>query len=257
MEPSTQTGRRMLPAGIALAGTTQPSRSYLKTSALLLGAGLPGIVSLLPVLPSIEDVPRAALLLNPLLLLAAMSFSGSWAATRCGFSLVRGDSVRSAPAVLLLGALVGAAMATVDHLTYAFWSAGTNLPSMTSDWGPAALMAGILYGGVTEEIVMRWGLMSLVAVAAQRLAGRRGAPVARGPVVAGAVISSLLFAVGHLPTMAILGELTPPVVVRTLVLNMAAGMLFARVFVRHSLVSATVCHAGFHLGVGVVALFSA
>jgi membrane protease YdiL (CAAX protease family) len=89
------------------------------------------------------------------------------------------------------------------------------------------------------------------------IAGRRGAPVARGPVVAGAVISSLLFAVGHLPTMAILGELTPPVVVRTLVLNMAAGMLFARVFVRHSLVSATVCHAGFHLGVGVVALFSA
>ena len=57
----------------------------------------------------------------------------------------------------------------------------------------------LLYGGITEELLLRWGLMTLLAWAAWRLFQRgRGKPQARY-FISAIIISAFLFGLGHLP----------------------------------------------------------
>lgn len=224
-----------------------------RTAILLFAAGLPGVLSLLLVLPAIEGVPRAVLLVNPLLLLAGMSFAGAWASPRCGFVLAGRNPGGSMVAMGAIGVAAGALLALLDQLTHPSWSAGTMLPSMTGAWSAAALLSGMLYGGVTEEIMMRWGLMALITVGVRRVVRPSSERAMTGTVLAGALVSSLLFAAGHLPALALQGDLVIAAVIRTLGLNLLAGLLFAAVFARHGLLVAMACHAGFHVGVALAA----
>ena len=61
------------------------------------------------------------------------------------------------------------------------------------------LFARVLYGGITEELLLRWGLMTvLVWLAWAFLQRRRGVP-APGYMWLAIAISALLFGAGHLP----------------------------------------------------------
>lgn len=224
-----------------------------RIAALLIAAGLPGVLSLLLVLPAIEGVPRAALLVNPLVLLAGMAFAGAWAAPRCGFAIAPAGLARRLPAMLALGAALGLVVALIDLLTHPLWASGTSLPATTGGWSIAQLLSGMLYGGVTEEIIMRWGLMSLITRGLRCLLRSRDPATLKATLVAGAALSSLLFAAGHLPALAQASALLPGVVLRTLALNLAAGLVFAGVFAHHGLVAAMACHAAFHGGLAVAA----
>jgi hypothetical protein len=66
------------------------------------------------------------------------------------------------------------------------------------------------------------------------------------------VLSAALFAAGHLPAAATVAPLTGAVVVRTLLLNGVAGLVFAGMYARYTIESAMVAHASAH-----VALFAA
>jgi membrane protease YdiL (CAAX protease family) len=108
----------------------------------------------------------------------------------------------------------------------------------------AALVSGLLYGGITEELMLRWGLMSLFAWLAWRLAGRPAAGSRRTWVMWAAILASaVLFGVGHLPAVSTLVALTPVIVARTVLLNAIAGVAFGWLFWRRSLEAAMVAHA--------------
>jgi hypothetical protein len=68
------------------------------------------------------------------------------------------------------------------------------------------LVSKLLYGGIVEELLLRWSLMSLLVWVAWRLAGRP-APVPGWVYGIGLVASALLFAVGHLPALVALAHL--------------------------------------------------
>jgi membrane protease YdiL (CAAX protease family) len=61
-------------------------------------------------------------------------------------------------------------------------------------------------------------------------------------------LAAVMFAVGHLPVMAAQLDLTPAIVLRTLVLNSIAGLLYGWLFWRHHLEAAMVAHASTHMG---------
>jgi hypothetical protein len=105
-----------------------------------------------------------------------------------------------------------------------------------------ALLLGVMYGGVTEEIIARWGLMSFTGWLLLR------ARIDRRIAVAVAVgVAALLFAIGHLPALAAATQLDSALITRTLVLNTAAGVLFGFAFARHSLEAAMAAHALAHI----------
>jgi hypothetical protein len=109
------------------------------------------------------------------------------------------------------------------------------------------LLARILYGGITEELLLRWGLMTtLVWLAWRLLQRRRGVP--RTVYIWLAIgASALLFGAGHLPAAAALvGRLSVDIVVFVVGANTAFGVLFGYLFWRHGLETAMIAHGTAH-----------
>ena len=109
------------------------------------------------------------------------------------------------------------------------------------------LVAQLLYGGVTEEVIMRWGLMSALVWLPWRLIQRRnGLP--RAKYVIGAIMcAGLLFGAGHLPAVVAMGvPLTGPVVAYIIFGNAIPGMLFGALFWLKGLEAAIIAHALAH-----------
>jgi hypothetical protein len=115
------------------------------------------------------------------------------------------------------------------------------------------LLAGVFSGGITEELLTRLFVVTvLVWVLGKVWRTSNGRP-ATGVVWTAIVIASLLFAVGHLPLASRLGDLTPWLVVRVLVLNGVAGVVYGWLYTRHGIESAMVAHAATHLPLQVLA----
>jgi hypothetical protein len=116
------------------------------------------------------------------------------------------------------------------------------------------LAAKLLYGGVTEEILMRWGLMTALIWLPWRLLQKRVGPPRRSLVVAGIVAAAVLFGVGHLPAAAAMGaELSGSVVGYIIAGNAVPGILFGWLYWRSGLEAAILAHALAH----AVATFAA
>jgi membrane protease YdiL (CAAX protease family) len=110
------------------------------------------------------------------------------------------------------------------------------------------LLARMLYGGITEELLLRWGLMTaLVWLAWRFLQHRRGAP-RTGYVWLAIAVSAFLFGAGHLPAASVLvGALDVNVVAFVIGANAAFGLLFGYLFWRYGLESAMIAHALAHV----------
>jgi membrane protease YdiL (CAAX protease family) len=108
--------------------------------------------------------------------------------------------------------------------------------------GASAAWKGLLasfYGGIGEEVLLRLFVMTLLVWLVARLRRRQpGAALYWSAIV----IAALLFGAGHLPTAAGLWPLTAIVVVRTLVLNGVAGVVFGWLYWRRGLESAMCAH---------------
>ena len=158
-----------------------------------------------------------------------------------------------APALIV--AAVGVAIVLgFDAATQAWVPAPVNIPEGEQGRTLGLTITGILYGGIVEEILLRWGLMTLLAWLLWRLF-QRGQGTPRAWVMWTAiVVSALLFGAGHLPAAAgLYGGLTPPVLVRIVGLNSALGIGFGWLFWRYSLEAAMLSHASWHVITSLVA----
>lgn len=241
---------------------------FLKPFLALSGLGLAGIASLVPVLgesiarlrrmpdaPDLPDAGLAALLLvQPTALLLAAVALGVALSEKAGLhslllSRLRGG--RGGPAVgawgstLVLAVLLASAAAAADLLfRSAFPQAFAGLPRL-DEVSPGGRALGLLYGGITEELMMRFGLMSLLLWLGLRLTGGRGRIAVTGLAVA---LAALAFAAGHLGALATAADSAREILtVRTLVLNGALGLLFGWLYARHSLEHAMLAHAASHV----------
>jgi hypothetical protein len=109
------------------------------------------------------------------------------------------------------------------------------------------LASKLLYGGITEEILMRWGLMSaLIWLPWRFLQGRAGRP--RAAYVAGGIVgAALLFGLGHLPAVVAMGgKLSTAVVAYVVVGNTLPGIVFGVLYWRWGLEAAILAHALAH-----------
>lgn len=230
----------------------------------LLALGLVGVLGLLPQVaqlggsilpPELAALPRPAqvalLLLNPLLLVVMGTALGAALAHRVQLGSMLAGTVPVTWRGLVPSALAGLGLAALLVAMELAWR--PFLAAQAAALEPAGsvlsrLWLGLLYGGVAEEIIMRWGLMSLFTWALHRTLARRSACVPSGVVMIAALLSALIFAVGHLPALAAVTELTPAVVARTLALNTVAGLVYGWLFWRLHLEAAMTAHAATHLG---------
>lgn len=244
-------------------------RSYLlhshwkKRAVLLILLGLPGWLTLftLPIpvavlhtLPSGQSqlLLQLQLLLNPLLLLCLSALLGALLAHRIGLlSIVAGTApVRSGrdtlPSAALLGLLLGLFLVVIDYwlapLLGETWR--QKIQQVPSAW--PSLVVNIFYGGITEEIILRWGVMSVLAWALLKVVPPKYDKYAFGLAI---LLSAVIFALTHLPALAsTIAPVTSAILLRTLLLNGIFGILYGWLFWRNNLESAMTVHATTHIG---------
>jgi hypothetical protein len=242
-------------------------------------AGLIGVASLpLVILPTLEALmgagrsPTHSLallaalsLIQPALLVILAAFAGAALAPGLNFVSylarvnVHEPFTAQVPRAVASGLVVGVVIVALDIALFRHFSLQ---PAGSQPIGVIlqALAGGVLYGGLGEEVMMRWGLMTLVVWLGARLAGRRSADsapatpsggpgmAAPAPIyVVAIVIVALVFAAGHLPAVSAMGPLTATVVLRTLLLNAVAGLVFGWIYWRASLEAAMLAHATVHV----------
>jgi len=116
----------------------------------------------------------------------------------------------------------------------------------------------LLYGGITEELLLRWGLMTLLVWVAWRLLQKgQNSPKPMyfmGPIL----ISSVVFGVGHLPiAFMLLPEATLALTVYVIVANSIFGLIAGYLYWRKGLESAMIAHMLAHVVMLVASYFGA
>lgn len=221
----------------------------------LLGLWLQPIpVAVLKALPVSPDMAmwflKTLLLLNPLILLIIASALGGALAHRVGLGSVLAGT---APArgiggqlmlALFYGLILGAALGVLDRAL---------LPWLPDAWlqltknrleDGSAVIAGMLYGGLSEEIMLRWGLMSLLTWVMIRwltIPTWVALPLA-------IALCALAFGVAHLPAVTMQMEPTAAMFGRTVLVNGLAGAVYGWLYWRYHLEAAMAAHAASHVG---------
>lgn len=161
-------------------------------------------------------------------------------------ALSGGDTGDAARRQLVPGVLGGVAGTVI--LVAASMITPEALVSPEGQWQPPFLVR-ILYGGITEEVFLRWGVMTALAWLLWRFGPRRDRPVGAGVLWSAIVLSAVVFGIGHLPAaVALVGSLTVPVVAYIVLANTAFGLVAGWLFWKSGLEAAILAHMLAHVG---------
>ncbi|HLV48685.1 MAG TPA: CPBP family glutamic-type intramembrane protease [Aliidiomarina sp.] len=174
----------------------------------------------------------------------------SWARLESGFEAFKPQII---PA--LIGGIVGGLFLLAffglftNYLPAEFLTAGENL---TLPW-----YAKILYGGITEEILIRWGLMSFLVWGIYWLTQKNGSEVRPHNYIIAVIVSALVFGLGHLPVVfALTSEVTVSLVIYIVLGNAFFGFIAGYLFWKRGLECAIIAHMVAHFTMILAAGFS-
>jgi len=156
-------------------------------------------------------------------------------------ALNRGDQRKVLKDILGRSALFGAVTAGVLYtLDILFTALGSGL-STHQDYAPVwqKLLAAV-YGGTTEEILMRLFLMTFFIWIGMKIF-KKDRPTRAGVIIS-IVLAAVIFGLGHLPITASLTALSPLIIGRAVVLNGIGGLVFGWLFWKKGLESAMIAH---------------
>jgi len=241
----------------------------LKLGLLLFLAGMLGVVALtVTVLPQVLGdaslpLPSWFVLMASIaqsgLLVALVVWLGVLLAPKVGLSApafeaaVTRQSVVAALRPQLLPGLLGGLLGGVG-----LFAIGGYAPAELADVEQpftVPLVARVLYGGITEELLLRWGLMTVLVWMAWRLLQRRKGTPQIVYIWFAIVVSAFLFGAGHLPAAAAqVGTLTADVAAFVVGANAVFGVLFGYLFWRYGLEAAIIAHAFAHVVSHVVSI---
>jgi len=240
--------RDPVPKGPAMAKEERPMRHakkqlqtngpFLKTALVLWTLALCGIFLVLPYVGALENKALAAAaarahlevrgllaisVVQAALLLAVAVVVGQWAAWKLGLGtplivalLNRRPAPENTLSTLLiafaLGIVTALALVLLDRWAFApIPSVAELLHNAESGSAKPSAWQGFLacfYGALDEEILMRFGLVSLLALALRTLVRSLGAnrklPLPIGLFWAANILAAVLFGLGHLPATAAL-----------------------------------------------------
>ena len=243
---------------------------------ILWGAGMAGVLSfllvdleaLIALVPMTEEQRQAmppwfiiklASVVQPAVLMTIAVLVGLWLAPKVGLhapaseALAEGrsfwDELR--PQVvpgIIAGIFSGIAIAGSWAIARPFVSAEF---AARAEGFNKAMPAAVrfLYGGLTEEILLRWGVMTLFVWVVWRVLGKRAEGPASWILVASIFASALLFGIGHLPVASLLagGELTLPISIYIIAANSLFGIVAGFLYWKRGLESAMIAHIFTHV----------
>lgn len=225
----------------------------------------PGLIrSMIPVmepkLPAGKTLPSAGVLMiamgfEVLVLLAGFAALGTLGSARVGLrapffeAFIAGTSLWDSAAPQLLPMLIGGVLGGLAFVAAYYWVFRPQIDpqtiqSMESLRMQMGLTGRLLYGGVLEEVLTRWGLMSAIAWLGSKLSGTAGP----GVMWTAIILSGIIFGLLHIPNYVVTGSrLTLPFGLLMLFLNLWASLVFGWLFWQYGLLAAIGAHMLFHL----------
>jgi len=138
------------------------------------------------------------------------------------------------------GIFVGVALFILDRFAFAFFAEPvTAFQEKTPMWQRFLIC---FYGGIGEEVFMRLFLMTLVVWIVHKLARKKDTIPSDKNVWLSIIVASVVFGLGHLPMTATFTEITPVVVIRSIVLNGIAGVVFGWLYWKKGLEASIISH---------------
>lgn len=225
---------------------------------------LSAVIAALPQPPGEQiELPPPALLklvsiIQPAVLLTLAVLVGVWLAERVGLHAPAAEAAargigffEKLKPQIVPGVLAGLASGIAIVLTWIVAKPflSTEFVSRAQEFNkfiPAAVR--LLYGGFTEELLLRWGVMTFLVWSAWRLLQKgKGAP--RAVYFVGAIITSaVIFGIGHLPiASALAGGLTAPIVIYVVTGNSIFGIVAGFLYWKKGLEAAFLAHMSAHL----------
>ncbi len=122
------------------------------------------------------------------------------------------------------------------------------LAENTPGFSLLGLMAGVFYGGVFEEVLMRLFLMSLVIWLWMKIFRRTKEEISSKVYWFAIILTSLAFALGHLPATGMMyGEVTTTLLIRGLLLNGIGGLIFGWLYWKKGIEYSILSHMFAHI----------
>jgi membrane protease YdiL (CAAX protease family) len=239
------------------------NKQQISLAFTLLGLGLLGVFSLLTMTLPLDSLPpelnerftpemiRVLVLINPSIFVAIAVLIGVLLHGKVHLGvpvisrLLDREKPQQVAEILLFGAMGGIlAGLLIRGIAAAFHPLLPTEFLALNEKVQMSLAARLLYGGITEELLLRFGFMTLVVWGIFKLA-RRLTPAVYLTAI---VISSIVFGLGHFP-VAFQAVEAPSAGLLTYILlgNTAGGMIFGWLYWKKGLEAAMLAHMMAHV----------
>jgi len=239
---------------------------------LLWGLGVFGLIAVMPYDLSLQKstlqltqlpLPLPTILLIQasiqIMILGLLTWIGLWMAESMDLGAPRLEawlegkiSIRGYPSsiilIVLLGLAVSALVLFADTAVFnpmiqnGLQISGLNLTSNANPPFWEGLLAAF-YGGVTEEIILRLFLMTLLAWVGKKLFNQHNHVPTAGVMWISNILAAVAFGFAHLPTAIAIGfPLTSLVVIRILILNALPGLVYGWLYWKQGLGGSILAH---------------
>jgi hypothetical protein len=233
-----------------------------RIAALLFLAALPGVVatSWLAVPLLVDDVShpvslatlQVATAVQSAALVLAAALVGASLAPKTGLTapaisaIASGGNVRGALRPQVVPGLVGGVAGAAVILGFSMF-APESLRIIQSETR-LPLVVRVLYGGITEEVLVRWGLLTVLVWASWKVFGRELQQPTSGMIWAAIAVSALAFGASHLPSIALLSPILSAYVAAYVTAgNALFGLVAGYLFWHYGFEAAVIAHISAHL----------
>lgn len=114
----------------------------------------------------------------------------------------------------------------------------------TYEFSGLYLLSSLIYGGIVEEVMLRWGLMTFIVWIGSKIIHTNES---KNLYMFAIIFSAMIFAIGHLPATAQLLGLSNVTVLRAMILNFIPGIGFGYLYWKHGIGYAIIGHMATHL----------
>src|SRR5215213_522991 len=224
---------------------------------------LTAIVALIPGtttdIPTITPALKLLSLVQPTLILSVAVLIGVVLAPRVGLSAPAAEALAAGGDTFtvlksqfvpgVVGGIVGGLCVVLISLLSRPFLLPATIDRISRFTELVPLPTRILYGGITEELLLRWGFMTLIVWVAWRVRHKGQNVPARAYFVGGILLSSLVFGAGHLPVgyMLLPDSFGLALVLFIIVANSAFGLIAGLLYWKRGLESAMIAHIFCHL----------
>ena len=158
----------------------------------------------------------------------------------------KSEWIKGIKLAIILGLIAAVVLRGFDYLFRPFLP--DDLIELLQPYSALEFITALLYGGILEELLMRFGLMSLLVFIFWKLFDRKSAKPSNWVFIVAILISALLFALGHYGVTASNIEITPFIWFRMILLNGLPGFFFGWIYWKHNLELAMLSHMFAHIG---------